>query len=187
MHDLLPNTPLAERMQVYLEEAGVPDWTADEQAFARACQQEMGLPEHGMATSLMPLPPEQSVGGSSDVADVSWLTPTMGIAMPTAPLHVPLHTWAITACGGASIGVKGALRAAEVLTRTAIAVLTDADLRQAARADFERRTAGSTYVSPLSAEQRQPYALPAWLNTDGSTESLAQLEQRAAEQTSRRQ
>ena len=30
MHDVLPNHPLAERMQVHLEHVGMPDWTADE-------------------------------------------------------------------------------------------------------------------------------------------------------------
>jgi aminobenzoyl-glutamate utilization protein B len=180
MHDLVSNAPLAERMQTYLEEAGAPAWTDEEHAFARACQQQMGIPEQGLATTVMPLLTEQSVGGSSDVAEASWLTPTMGITMPTMPLKVPLHTWAVTACGGSSIGLKGALRAAEVLTRMALAVLTDAELRAAARADFEQRMAGATYVSPLPPEQRHPYALPAWLITDGSTEALAHLERNAA-------
>jgi aminobenzoyl-glutamate utilization protein B len=166
-------------MQAYLDEAGMPAWTGDEQEFARSCQREMNLPEHGMATAVMSLPPEQTVGGSSDVADVSWLTPTMGIAMPTVPLHVAMHTWAVTACGGTSIGTKGALRAAEVLTRTALAVLTDGELRAAARADFERRRAGFRYESPLPPDQLRPAALPQWLNADGSAEAMVELEHRA--------
>ena len=110
---------------------------------------------------------------TSDVAEASWLAPTMGIAMPTLPLDVSLHTWPVTACGGMSIGVNGTLAAAKVLALTALDVLTDAELRTAARADFERRTEGFTYASPLPPEQQHPFALPAWLNTDGSTEALA--------------
>ncbi|MBC8161300.1 MAG: peptidase dimerization domain-containing protein, partial [Roseiflexaceae bacterium] len=179
MYDLLPNTPLAERMQIHLEQVGIPVWSDAEQAFASACQQQMGVPQHGLTTKIMSLQPEPSIGGSSDVADVSWITPTMGMSMPTLPLHVALHTWPVTACAGMSIGVKGATNAARVLAHTALDVLTDADLRAAARADFARRTAGFTYVSPLPPEQQQPYGLPAWLIADGSTEALADLEQRA--------
>jgi aminobenzoyl-glutamate utilization protein B len=163
MHDLLPNTPLAERMQVHLERVGAPEWTDEEQAFARECQANMDVPQLGLATDVVPLQPELAIGGSSDVADVSWNTPTMGVVVPTAPLGVSMHTWPVTACGGTSIGVKGALAAAQVLGLTALDVLTDAALRDAARADFERRTEGFEYVSPIPADQAGPrgYRLPA--------------------------
>jgi aminobenzoyl-glutamate utilization protein B len=162
-YDLLPNSPLAERMQEHLEAVGVPRWSEDEMAFARECQANMDLPEAGLCTDCVPLQPEIAIGGSSDVADVSWNAPTMGVVMPTVPLGVSMHTWAVTACGGMSIGLKSALAAADVLTRTALDVLTDADLRAAARADFERRTDGIEYVSPIPEGQAGPrgYPLPA--------------------------
>jgi aminobenzoyl-glutamate utilization protein B len=179
MHDLLPNTPLAERMQTHLEAVGLPLWTSEQQAFARECQKHMGMQEHGLATTVVPLMREPTIGGSSDVADVSWNTPTMGIMMPTMPLEVSLHTWPVTACGGMSIGLSGALAAARVLALTALDILTDADLRKAARADFERRTKGHTYTSPLAEDQKHPFALPRWMDTDGSTEAIADVARHA--------
>jgi aminobenzoyl-glutamate utilization protein B len=163
LHDLLPNTPLAERMQEHLEAVGAPAWTDEEQAFARECQANEGLPELGLATEVVPLQPEMAIGGSSDVADVSWNTPTMGIVMPTAPIGVSMHTWPVTACGGTSIGTRAAVAAARVLAMTALDVFTDGEVRAAARADFERRTEGFTYVSPIPPEQPGPrgYRLPA--------------------------
>lgn len=163
LHDLLPNTPLAERMQVHLEDVGAPAWTDEEQAFARECQANMQLPELGLATDVLPLGPEIAIGGSSDVADVSWCAPTMGVFMPTAPVGVSMHTWPVTACGGMSIGVQGASAATRVLTLTALDVLTDDELRSAVRADFDRRTADFEYVSPIPAGQAAPrgYRLPA--------------------------
>jgi hypothetical protein len=65
--------------------------------------------------------------------------------MPTVPMEIGLHTWATTACHGTSIGLKSTVHAARVLTATGIDILTDAELRQAARADFERRTNGKPY------------------------------------------
>lgn len=178
LSDLLPNTPLAERMQAHLERVGVPQWTNEEQDFARACQREAGLPEDGLATSVLPPLGEPAVGGSSDVAEASWNTPTMGIAMPTMPAGVALHTWPVTACGGTSIGLAGALAAADVLTATALDVLTDPQLRDDARADLKRRVAGRAYESPLREGQTQPLGLPADLNATGSAEAIAELSAR---------
>jgi aminobenzoyl-glutamate utilization protein B len=177
MHDLLPNTPLAERMQSHLEQVGSPEWDDDEGEFARACQRELGIPEAGLADAVLPLPDEPSLGGATDVAEPSWITPTMGITMPTMPLGVPLHTWPVTACGGMSIGKKGALAATEVLTRMALDLLTDEELRAAARSDFARRRGDYAYTSPLPPDQLHPIDLPDWLITDGSAEAMGALEQ----------
>ncbi len=83
----------------------------------------------------------------------------MSCGLPTMPLGITVHTWAATACHGMSIGSKGALQAARVLARTGLDILTDAGLRQAARADFERRVSGRPYVSPLSPEMKHPLEL----------------------------
>lgn len=164
LYDLLPNRPLAERMQAHLERVGVPAYTDDELAFARELQQHVGVEPRGMVASVASLRrDEPAFGYSTDVGDVSWCTPTMGCGMPTVPLEVGLHTWAATACHGTSIGVKGAIAAARVLTATGVEILTDADLRQAARADFERRTQGKPYVSPLGPEMEHPLEIPDWV------------------------
>src|SRR5215469_10016520 len=164
LYDLLPNRPLAERMQSHLERIGVPGYTGEEQAFARGLQSNFGVEPQGMATTTSPLPVDEPVEGfSTDVGDVSWCTPTMGCGMPTVPLEVGLHTWAATACHGTTIGLKGAIHAARVLAATGVDILTDADLRQAARADFERRTNGKPYTSPLGPEMERPLEIPAWV------------------------
>jgi hypothetical protein len=38
-------------------------------------------------------------------------------------------------------------------------ILTNSDFRQAAKADFERRTAGKPYVSPLPADCKHPFGM----------------------------
>ena len=167
LYDLLPNSPLAECMQVHLEHIGVPTFSEEEQAFARELQQNYGVEPEGMATETLSLVDESiSMGFSTDVGDVSWNAPTMGCGMPTMPLGVSVHTWAATACHGMSIGVKGALQATRVLAWTGIDIMTDAELRQAARADFERRVRGRPYVSPLSPEMKHPLELPEWITED---------------------
>jgi aminobenzoyl-glutamate utilization protein B len=149
MYDLLPNTPLVEQLDTHLQAVGVPAWTEDEQAFARECQRNFGVPEVGLVPQPLPLLPDQTAGGSTDVGDVSWNTPTVAFLYPSFPLGIGLHTWPVTACGGMSIGTRAAIGAATVLARLGQDLMTDAELRDAARADFDARRAGRAYVSPL--------------------------------------
>jgi aminobenzoyl-glutamate utilization protein B len=163
-YDLLPNRPLAERMQTHLERIGVPTYTEAEQDFAKELQRNVGVEPLGMARATTPLPEDEpALGFSTDVGDVSWCTPTMGCGMPTVPLEVGLHTWAATACHGTSIGLKGALFAARVLAATGVDILMHDALRQAARTDFERRTNGQPYRSPLDPDMERPLELPEWV------------------------
>lgn len=174
IYDVLPNTPLAKRMQAHFERIGIPKWTDDEQAFARELQKAFDVAEKGMAQNVMPMPEEPKMGGASDVGDVSYNTPTMGITMPTVPVGVSLHTWAATAVHGMSIGTRCAVQTARVLAAMGIDALTDADLRKAAREDFVRRTEGTTFTSALPSDRIEPSAMPDWmLHGDGSREMMA--------------
>ncbi|MGB3328298.1 MAG: amidohydrolase, partial [Thermomicrobiales bacterium] len=85
LHDLLPNSALIERFYPHLQEVGVPAWTEEEQAFARACQQAFGVPEAGMVPQPLPLLPDRSNGGGSDLGDVSWNAPTLAFLYPSFP------------------------------------------------------------------------------------------------------
>lgn len=149
LYDLMPNTPMVERLFSHLEEVGVPEWSDDDQEFARECQRNFGVPELGLAPQPLPLMPDRAMGGSSDVGDVSWNAPTAAFLYPSFPLGVGLHTWPVTACSGMAIGTKSALGAATILARLGLDLMTDADLRQAVRADFEAKRNGRPYVSPL--------------------------------------
>jgi aminobenzoyl-glutamate utilization protein B len=150
LYDLLPNTPLVERLFAHLQAVGAPVWTEDEQAFARECQRNFGAPELGLVSQPLPILPERAEGGSTDVGDVSWNTPTVAFLYPSFPLGIGLYTWPVTACGGMSIGAKSAIGAATILTRLAQDLMTDDELRSAARADYDARRAGKIYVSPLA-------------------------------------
>lgn len=174
MYDLLPNDALFTRAHRHLMATPL-EWTAAEQDFARACQREMGLAENGLATSVLPLLGELTTGGSSDVGDVSYRTPTALFGWPTMPLGTSLHTWAVTACGGMSIGDKGALSAARVLAGVGFDVMTDPALREAARADFVRRLGDTVFVSPIPPDRTAPLGWPAMFIKTGDDEVIEPL------------
>ncbi|MEZ4558282.1 MAG: amidohydrolase [Caldilineaceae bacterium] len=156
VHDLMPNGPLAERMQQVLDQVGTPVFDAEEEAFARQVQAEMGLTVTGLAGTVTPLLDEPRMGFSTDVGDVSKIVPTMGLRMPSVPEGVSMHTWGATACHGMSIGRKAAVQAAKGLAVMTAELLTDAELREAAQADFAARMGGRPYVSPIPPEFELP-------------------------------
>ena len=172
LHDTLPNTPLAERMHKHFETVGLPKYTAEEQTFATKLQEAAGLEPTGMAKQIDPIPDEPTKGGFSDVGDVSYITPTMGVTVPTIPQGIGLHTWMATASNGTSIGFKGAVTASKVLALTGVDLLTDAELRKQTKADFDKRTEGFTYKSPIPEMIKEPSGLPDDMRSHGTRSQL---------------
>jgi len=172
MYDLLPNGPLAKRMQSHLEAVGVPKFSKEENEFAVNLQKSVGLKPTGMASKVQSLPNEPTVGGSTDVGDVSWIVPTMGLGVESIPQGIGLHTWMATASHGTSIGKKAAVTAAKVLALTGWDILTDAGLREEMKADFARRTKGFTYKSPIPDLIKEPISLPDKMRSYGSVLDL---------------
>ncbi|MDX1547507.1 MAG: amidohydrolase [Rhodothermales bacterium] len=158
VHEYNLNRPLQEAMQANLEAVGPPVFTDQEQDFARRLQRYLEIEENGFATGIEPLAdePEPASGGSTDVAEVSFIAPTVGLSVTTAAADVPWHSWATTACHGTDAGVKGAVVAARVMALTGVDLFTDPDLLARARAFFEEQTEGRPYTSPLPADQPPP-------------------------------
>ncbi len=170
LHDLLPNETLVNRIHAHMSALPL-EWSVEEQEFAKICQRETGLPDAGLMSDIMPVLPEITTGGGTDVGDVSYNTPTGLFAIATMPIGVGLHTWPVTACGGTTIGDKGSIYSAIVMAGVGYDLMTDAKLRAAARADFDRRKAGRKYVSPLVETRLRPDGIPQHLLLrDGSQE-----------------
>ena len=158
VHSYLLNRPLSEMLDEILHEIGPVEWTEEEQVFARAIQNSLGRPEVGLATDIRDMPAEErpAGGGSTDVAEVSRLTPTGKINTSCWPIGSPGHSWPIVVCSGMRIGHKGMLMAARVLGAAAVELMVSPGIVDAARAEFERKTADNPYVSPLPPGQEPP-------------------------------
>lgn len=88
------------------------------------------------------------VAGSTDVGDVSWLTPTAQIETVTWPSGMPGHTWQTVACGKSSIAYNGMLCAGKVLAAAAIDLIGSPELLEKIQAEFKRRAKGG-YTCPI--------------------------------------
>jgi aminobenzoyl-glutamate utilization protein B len=174
VHQILPNDTLIALTHRHMMATPI-EWTADEQAFASAIQKEMKLPEKGMAKAVAPIIGERTTGGGSDCGDVSFNTPLSIFGWPTVPLGLAMHTWGVTACGGMSIGDKGSIASAKIMAGIGHDLMTNAELRKAARADLVRRRGDYRYVSPIPAEIKQPPGVTDRLLKGGGDEILSEV------------
>jgi len=78
----------------------------------------------------------EGMGGSTDVGDVSWAVPTVGLAAATWVPGTPAHSWQAVAAGGTEIGKKGMMVAAKTLALTAIDFFKDPALVEKAHTDW---------------------------------------------------
>jgi aminobenzoyl-glutamate utilization protein B len=158
LHEYVFNRPLQEAMQKNLELVGGPTFGEAEQAFARRLQKELGLAESGIETAATPLAANvlPAEGGSTDVSDVSHITPTAGLEVATAGKDLPWHSWATAASHGIPGASKAANTAAAVIALTGVDLFLKPELVAQARADFVKRTGGRTYASPLPSGQKPP-------------------------------
>ena len=105
---------------------------------------------------LPPVKKDVALPGSSDVGDVSWVTPTGQIMTTCYSFGTPGHSWQQVAQVGMSIGHKGMLFAGKVLGLTAIEFMDNNDLLKKARNEFESHLTENPYVSLLPEGIKPP-------------------------------
>ncbi|WP_042478903.1 M20 family metallopeptidase [Bacillus ndiopicus] len=163
--DLIPNTILAKVMQDQLDNSPTLSFTEEDQQFAKEIydsldeaskasayqfmtpQMKQQLQGHYLNHLVTPLLPEVLLPGSTDVGDVSWVTPTVQCSTACWVLGTPAHTWQVVAVGNTPIAHKGMLYAAEIMAKTAIACIENPKLIDEAKAELQTRLDGDVYQS----------------------------------------
>jgi len=130
-------------MHQNLTAVGGVTYTSEELEFARKIQQTLlggTQPAINTAALIEPFKVDASgSGGSTDVGDVSYVVPTVGLGTATWVPGTPAHSWQAVACGGTDIGIKGMMVAAKTLALTGIDLLNDPAQIQKAKDEFQGR------------------------------------------------
>jgi aminobenzoyl-glutamate utilization protein B len=151
-HDLLLNKTLGQVMQKNLEQVGGVTYTADEIEFAKKIQTSLGfaVPAIETAARVTPLKTQTDAGGgSTDVGDVSYAVPTVGLNAATWVPGTPAHSWQAVACGGTDIGMKGMIVATKTMTLTAIDLFTETKVIDTAKEEFRQLKGDYQYKALL--------------------------------------
>lgn len=154
VHELLPVKTLAKNMYDNLSKVGGVKYTPEEVSYAQKIQESFiakSRPEISKAANIDPYLDEsyRSGGGSTDVGDVSWAVPTVGLRTATWVPGTPAHSWQAVACGGTDIGAKGMMVAAKTLACTGIDLLLDKALIEKATAEWQAAKGANFKYEPL--------------------------------------
>ena len=164
------NKTVAEVMHANIEKVGLPQWSAEDIALAKAVQREMKVPETGLPTKIRPLrgrevipDEEKRGGGSDDIGDISWNVPTVTINYPSNIQAGPGHNWANAISMATPIAHKGIDVGAKVVSMTVIDLLQNPDLVKQAWDYFNNvQTKNTKYVTFLRPEDKPAI----WLNKE---------------------
>ncbi len=151
-HDLLLNRTLANVMQTNLEKVGGVTYTEEEKAFGKKLQTSFfgAVPAVEDAATIKPMKEiNDAGGGSTDVGDVSYTLPTVGLRAATWIPGTPAHSWQAVACGGTEIGTKGMLVASKTMALTAIDLMSSPALLAKAMEEFTKSKGDYKYKALL--------------------------------------
>ena len=151
-HDLLINKTLAEAMQINLEKVGGVSYTEAELNFAKKLEASFVGAKVDLATAgtVKPLSYiSEGNSGSTDVGDVSYALPTVGLRAATWVPGTAAHSWQAVAAGGTEIGTKGMLVASKTMALTAIDLMSNPVLRAKAMEEFIKSTGDYKYKALL--------------------------------------
>lgn len=174
-YDFLPNEPIMDVLWEQLEALGDVPFDDADRAFAAALQETIpeetvgarvaDVPEsqredaRGASLYGTPVPPEARDGsGSTDVGDVSWITPTAQIRATTWALGTPGHSWQAVAAN-AEFGREGMVYAAKALAGAVGELMTSPETLDAAREAFEAAIGEDGYETPLPDDAEPPFDL----------------------------
>ncbi|MFQ6125170.1 MAG: amidohydrolase [Candidatus Heimdallarchaeota archaeon] len=174
-YNTLPNKRLGTLVTKNMRKIGAPTYTEEEFAWAAELNKSI-TPEQKREflrrskrpgwEKLMDILLDQSIpdpwdegikgGGSTDVADVSWNTPTMEFNTVTGILGTPGHSWQFVAQCGMSIGHKSLLFATKTLAASIIDLFTQPEILTQVHEEFAERTKGIEYRSPIPSDLKPP-------------------------------
>jgi aminobenzoyl-glutamate utilization protein B len=140
VHELLGNETLAKVMDANLRLVGGYTYTPEEKEFAAKIQ----------ATFTNEVPPLESTSiiqplrvtdgsASTDVGDVSWAVPTVGMSAATWVPGTAAHSWQAVAAGGTSIGTKGMMIAAKTMALAATDLYSNPATIEEAKKEFLKK------------------------------------------------
>jgi aminobenzoyl-glutamate utilization protein B len=87
--------------------------------------------------------------GSTDVGDVSWVTPTAQFWGPCFLFGTPAHSWQLVSQGATSIAHKGMLHAGKVLAGTALELFMNPKTLDKAKVELQEKLEGNPYECPI--------------------------------------
>ncbi|MBI4893425.1 MAG: amidohydrolase [Acidobacteria bacterium] len=156
------NKPMAEALSANIQAVGMPKWSADDQAMAKAAQALMKVKEDGLRTKPGELrAPDASRRsyGSDDIAEVGWNVPTVVLQFPGNIPGMTGHHWSSAIAMATPIAHKGASAGAAAHAMTVLDLMLKPELLEAAKKYFAEQTKEIKWQSLIPVGQAPPVAI----------------------------
>jgi aminobenzoyl-glutamate utilization protein B len=153
------NRAIAQATHHNIRRVGLPEWSEDDQALARALQRELGSRESGLAAQTGNLGgpvTDNRGGGSDDIGDISWNVPTVTLSYPSNIPGLPGHHWANAVAMATPIAHKGVTAGAKVQAMTLLDILLKPELVKEAWDYFNDVQTRTQKYEPLIRPEDQP-------------------------------
>lgn len=157
IYGLLPSETLAKVMHKNLTTVGGVTYDEKELAFAQKIQDTFDAPRVPPLSNAEDIQPYRlsHFSASTDVGDVSYVVPTVGLGTATWVPGTIAHTWQAVAADGMSIGFKGMIAAAKTMALTGKDLILNPSIVQEAQTEFKQRLGDVVYV-PLIGDRKPP-------------------------------
>ena len=151
---IVPNEVMSDVLRENIKSILPVEYTPEELEYAKKFQAVGTKPD---AEDVIDQRIVENVPASTDVGDVSWVTPLVYLRCPTIANGTPGHSWQITAQGKGCVAKKGMHIAARLMANTCLDMVEKPELIDAAKADFKKKLAGRTYAQEcLMPKDRKP-------------------------------
>jgi aminobenzoyl-glutamate utilization protein B len=150
---------IAEVLQANIDAVGMPQWSEEEQEFARKFQTALGARVVGLNTRQIPLGQRVQSASSNDNGDVTWVVPSAGLSFPASVPGISYHNWQAAVTPTSTIAHKGMVSAAKVLAGAMLDFLTKPELARQARVEFDKATTEMKYFPVLPPDAKPPLDL----------------------------
>ncbi|MCT8002251.1 amidohydrolase [Sphingomonas sanguinis] len=156
VYSMLASETLAKVMDANLHAVGGVRWTPEENAWASGLQSTLPVRKPLESAASVAAITDADMGASTDVADVSWVVPTIGLNAATWVPGTPAHSWQAVAASGFSIGAKGGTVAAKTIALTAADLMVAPQLLADAKAELIRRRGPDFRYKAMLGDRKPP-------------------------------
>ena len=154
-HELLHNDILQQLVHKNLEKIGGYTYTSEEKVFAEKISESLGVSFNTQyVEGVEPYDKGGKAGGSTDVGDVSFAVPTVGLRAATWVPGTPAHSWQAVAAGGTDIGNKGMMVAAKTLALTAMQLIDNPKIISDAKKEFLQKRGDDFKYVPMLGDRK---------------------------------
>jgi aminobenzoyl-glutamate utilization protein B len=152
------NKPLAEAAYKNIQKVGVPVWSDDDQAFAKAVQEANHFKLQPLAAKVAPLgvPGGPSFGASDDIGDVMWTVPTITITYPSNIPGAIGHNVTSAMAMATPIAHKGVVAGAKAVALTILDIATTPKLVADAKDYFQNVQLKDQKYDPVLTKDDKP-------------------------------